>query len=245
MKIKITLILFLITSLLFSQKKYSKVIYKKKSILKIKKKNDNTDILLNKTFSKMDELEYILQFNKDISIFKENEKLSIGNTDNSLPTKLSKIMGGGSGVFYTELKEGNIYHQKEFESDIFLIKLSKQNNWVLTQEKKQIGDYTCYKATKKDFFIGSSGNSVEIKIKAWYAPELPYSFGPLKYNGLPGLILEIENDKVIFYANKIFLNQRNGKDLKIIKKGIKISQKQYDSITSGLAIDFRKKHKRN
>ncbi|WP_397444708.1 GLPGLI family protein [Polaribacter sp. R77954] len=245
MKIKITLILFLITSILFSQKKYSKVIYKKKSILKIKNKNDNADILLNKTFSKMDELEYILQFNKDISIFKENEKLSIGNTDNSLPTKLSKIMGGGSGVFYTELKEGNIYHQKEFESDIFLIKLSKQNNWVLTQEKKQIGDYTCYKATKKDFFIGSSGNSVEIKIKAWYAPELPYSFGPLKYNGLPGLILEIENDKVIFYASKIILNQSNGKELKKVDKGIKITQKEYDSITSGLAKDFREKYNRN
>lgn len=54
-------------------------------------------------------------------------------------------------------------------------------NWKLGQEKKKIGNYICYKATKKDFFIGSSGNQVPLNIIAWFTPEIPYSFGSLKY----------------------------------------------------------------
>lgn len=245
MKTKITVLLFFMTTIFFSQNKYSKVYYKKKSILNIDKKNDNVDKLLNETFSKMNDLEYILEFNESISLFKENESMNVGNSGSSLTAKLSKIMGGGSGTYYTDFKKGKIYHQKEFESEIFLIELEKKNDWILTQEKKKIGNYICYKAIIEDSFIGSSGNSIDLKIIAWYTLELPYAFGPLKYNGLPGLILEIENDKVIFYASKIILNQSNGKELKKVDKGIKITQKEYDSITSGLAKDFREKHKRN
>ena len=43
-----------------------------------------------------------------------------------------------------------------------------------------------------------------VKIEAWYAPKLPFKFGPKGYNGLPGLILEIkQNDKHYVRAIKI------------------------------------------
>ncbi len=88
---------------------------------------------------------------------------------------------------------------------MFLVEFTN-GKWELTQEKKKIGNYICYKAIKKDTYVGSSGRLLVKQIVAWYTPQIPYSVGPLKYNGLPGLIIELQNDKVVFYAKKISLN---------------------------------------
>jgi len=50
---------------------------------------------------------------------------------------------------------------------------------------KKILDYTCIKATTN--FRGSN-------ITVYFTEELPYSAGPYKFYGLPGLILEIRED---------------------------------------------------
>lgn len=54
-------------------------------------------------------------------------------------------------------------------------------NWQLESETKIISNLKCYKAT--GVFRGRKWN-------AWYSPEIPFSTGPWKLNGLPGLILE-------------------------------------------------------
>jgi len=58
--------------------------------------------------------------------------------------------------------------------------------WVIDKNtSKKILEYTCVKATTN--FRGSD-------ITAYFAEELPYSAGPYKFYGLPGLILEIKED---------------------------------------------------
>lgn len=58
--------------------------------------------------------------------------------------------------------------------------------WELVPNKtKKINTFTCFEATTN--FRGS-------KITAYYTPEIPASFGPFKFKGLPGLILEAYND---------------------------------------------------
>ena len=54
-------------------------------------------------------------------------------------------------------------------------------DWKYTEDKKTIGDYECQKATCK-----FGGRSYEV----WFAPEIPISDGPWKFQGLPGLIVE-------------------------------------------------------
>ena len=54
--------------------------------------------------------------------------------------------------------------------------------WKLTNEKKKIGEYECQKAT-----CSFGGRNYE----AWFAPDIPVSDGPWKFNGLPGLVLEV------------------------------------------------------
>ena len=49
-------------------------------------------------------------------------------------------------------------------------------DWKYTEDKKNIGDYECQKATCK-----FGGRSYEV----WFAPEIPISDGPWKFHGLP------------------------------------------------------------
>lgn len=71
-----------------------------------------------------------------------------------------------------------------------LSKLVKPD-WIVSTETKKIDNYLCYKADYIFEFKSWQGKQMTKKITAWFAPELPYSFGPGKYFGLPGLILEL------------------------------------------------------
>lgn len=54
--------------------------------------------------------------------------------------------------------------------------------WSVGKEKKEILGYTCLSATAE--YRGRS-------YRAWFCPDIPLSYGPLWFDGLPGLILEI------------------------------------------------------
>ena len=58
-------------------------------------------------------------------------------------------------------------------------------NWHLIDEHKKIGKFNCQKATTT--FRGR-------KYEAWFTPEIPIPTGPWKLHGLPGLILEAQDE---------------------------------------------------
>ncbi len=63
---------------------------------------------------------------------------------------------------------------------------TKASDWVMQGETKQILGYTCKKASCT--YRGRTWT-------AWYALEIPIPDGPWKLCGLPGLILQAEDDK--------------------------------------------------
>jgi GLPGLI family protein len=67
-------------------------------------------------------------------------------------------------------------------------------------------------------------------IIAWYTPEIPLSFGPNNYWGLPGLILEINEDKTIILCSKVTLNNKERSKIKAPNTGEKVTQKKFDAI---------------
>jgi GLPGLI family protein len=242
-QILLILCLFLICQI-SSQEIYMKVTYKKAStIILKKKKNSYATKIIEQTQEEMNKLEYVLLFNNSASIFKEIPKMEIGSDDMAI--KLGKLFGDTSGVFYTDKKTGKTYREQEFESELFQVEHNKITDWILTQENKKIGKYTCYKATKKDSYIGSSGVRLYYNVTAWYTLELPYNYGPIKYNGLPGLILEIENRQAKIYVEKIEVNPKQKEPIIKPTKGEKIMEADYDKMITGLATDFIEKHRNN
>ena len=57
-------------------------------------------------------------------------------------------------------------------------------DWIFTSDTLTVLGYLCKKATC--LFRGRYST-------AWYAPDIPLSNGPWKFNGLPGLILKVED----------------------------------------------------
>ena len=66
--------------------------------------------------------------------------------------------------------------------------------WELVNEKKQIAGFFCQKA--QTFAFGR-------KFIAWFTTEIPISDGPYKFRGLPGLIVELYDDKKYFVFSLI------------------------------------------
>ena len=89
---------------------------------------------------------FVLNFDKSASIYKEEEKLDAPGQGGGM-RMMTSMMGGG-GTYYKNVKEKTYTVDKEVFGKEFLIKDSlPKYEWVLSQETKKIGDYTCFKAT--------------------------------------------------------------------------------------------------
>jgi GLPGLI family protein len=107
-------------------------------------------------------------------------------------------------------------------------------NWEITTESKKIDEYICYKALYNKKFIARDGKEKTTLITAWYAPSLPYSFGPKDYFGLPGLILELQEKETTFYATNIKFLSDDKINIKF-PTGKIISEEQYKlNVINGL-----------
>ena len=118
--------------------------------------------------------------------------------------KLRKRIGS---VSFTEtLKDFNSGKLKHFETIFTDHYVYEENiptfNWTYSDETDEICGYKCSKATTE--FRGR-------KWIAWYSEEIPVDNGPLKFGGLPGLILKIEDtDKEhVIEAIQLRKNTRN------------------------------------
>ena len=197
--------------------------------------------MLKKQFEKT----YILNFNKEESIYKEEEALSAPNPQGM---DVVMIMAGGSDVLYKNIKEKRFVNQNESFSKVFLIKDDlNEIEWKLESETRNIGDYTCFKATTTrevedvESEISFDGHEdlnttdeepkmKEITITAWYTPQIPVSVGPGNYHGLPGLILEINDGTETVICSKIVLNPKNASDIVEPDSGKELTQDAYDKI---------------
>lgn len=96
-------------------------------------------------------------------------------------------------------------------------------DWKITNKTKKIGDYVCFKALAKDKIITRNGQFKYNDVVAWFTPEIPLSFGPKNFVGLPGLVLEVENDVFTIRATKVNLSPNEDKiKIKSIDKNTKV-----------------------
>ncbi len=173
-----------------------------------------------------------LEFNNQHSIQKLETKLN--NEGKNIRNK-TKSGAGNKKIYYTN----NSFLQKnsvvdcETLGECFLIEQPKPV-WKITQISKIIGGYLCFKAVYQNKLYK------EKKPIAWFTPKVPARYGPKFFSGLPGLILELEDNTVTFTAVKIELNPKE--EVKIKKpKGIAITKENYEKLLRKKFPDFYKK----
>jgi len=248
LKILVIAIAFVASSIINAQDFQGVATYKsqRKMDIKLDSTQMNSEMhqrmmaMMKKQFEKT----HILTFNKEESIYKEDEQLEAPQPQGMV---MVMVQTGGSDVMYKNTKEKRYTNQNESFSKLFLIqdKLGPIN-WELGSETKNIGDYTCYKATfKREVEVRQSGISVngdkdleedakpemqEITVTAWYTLEIPVNAGPAEYHGLPGLILEVNDGTTVMMCSRVVLNPEKTIEIKEPTKGKKITQEKYDAM---------------
>ncbi|WP_411766641.1 GLPGLI family protein [Winogradskyella sp. A3E31] len=92
------------------------------------------------------EKEYVLNFNKAESIYKEEDKLEAPGAGGRGFGGFGSSLSGGPT--YKNVKTKELIKDQEFFGKAFLIKDElKSLEWKMGTETKQIGQYTCFKAT--------------------------------------------------------------------------------------------------
>jgi GLPGLI family protein len=102
---------------------------------------------------------FILTFNQSESLYKEEESLDTPGQGGGVRFGMMNTSGGDQ---YKNVKTQELLQNKDLLGKQFLIKDSLQTlDWKLTGETRQIGKYTCFKATafkaKTGFDFGSFG----------------------------------------------------------------------------------------
>lgn len=119
-------------------------------------------------------------------------------SDNQINSNIMSI--GGSSIIYIDINKDIAISQENILDRTFLIKETlKKYSWNITTETKEIFGKKCTKAILKD-------NS---SIVAWFTTEIPISFGPIGYYGLPGLILQMETETKNYLIQNISLPKEN------------------------------------
>ena len=103
--------------------------------------------MIEERMKKMFEKTFVLNFDRQASIYKEEEKLDAPGQGNGGFRMMASVMGGG-GTYYKNVKDQMYTVDKEFMGKEFLVKDTLTHyKWQMTGETKQIGGYNCMKAT--------------------------------------------------------------------------------------------------
>lgn len=100
--------------------------------------------------------------------------------------------------------------------------------WNFVKGTDVVCGYKCKKATAT--FRGRNWT-------AWYAPEIPYMEGPWKFNGLPGLILRIEDDKNEHVFEATSIRMANSPITKVLKDYIPTTRENFNKALSEYKSD--------
>lgn len=236
MKLKIILLIIAIivaSNFSFSQNGYA---YYNKQLLS--SDDELTNDYLNRAVKQLNDIEYQLTFNKSNALFKKIEKLSMDK--NPIVESFTEAISGFTGEVYFNNVKNEIIHNVKFSGSTFLIK-KKAINWNLSKETLQIDKFLCYKATAELEIENSSGLH-NLTIVAWYAPEISLPYGPDGYGGLPGLILQLENNGIMTTLKRVEFLSNEEIQINFPLKGNEIEEEAFNALTKE-SFDNRKKNR--
>lgn len=165
---------------------------------------------------------YELSLKNSVSLYKEiqNDKGDYSSENKNPNIKVMVVKNESTGIYQdfktAEYVSGHNFFGKDFYIKDKVVKL----DWKISDETKKIGNFNCKKATTT-----YEGKEVE----AWYSEEIPVSVGPYVFNGLPGLIIQVNYDELTYNA----ISVEKIKELSIEKpfeKGKIVTRAEFEKI---------------
>lgn len=110
--------------------------------------------------------------------------------------------------YYTNFPLKQLISRSYIPGDEFVVLIEDNVNieWQVSNELKKVGNFICRKATTQ--YKGRNWT-------AWFTEEIPVPAGPWKLHGLPGLIVEAEDETRTFY---FYLEKLNKADDAVVIK---------------------------
>ncbi|WP_297332016.1 GLPGLI family protein [Flavobacterium sp.] len=213
--------------------------------------------MIEAQMKKMFEKTFVLNFNRTESIYKEEEKLDAPGSNPAFKMMSSMMGGGGVQYKNIKekvsLQEKDIFGKEFLVTDTLpkiqwkmLNETKKIGDYTCYKATAEVpvdrSNMMNYKPKKGAEEAMKEKSEEELKktnfmdmvempdtktITAWYAPEIPVSQGPENYWGLPGLILEVSDDKTTILCSKIVLNVKEKAEIKKPTKGEKVSPQEF------------------
>jgi GLPGLI family protein len=194
---------------------FMKCQYKHKNSVKMKEEIDTMNLETGKNISK-----FYSYHNKVVDSLRFEYGVAA-----PLPYKKTS----SSYIIYTDYVKNDITVSEVLLSKrYYYIEKLENPQWIIYDETKKILSHTCKKATCR--FRGRD-------YVAWYATDIPVSRGPYKFNGLPGLILEIYDTELMFIFECIAIETNHEVIINENNDDMLISKKEY--------IDMVKKYNDN
>jgi GLPGLI family protein len=194
------------------------------------------------SLKKQMEQNYILSFNQTESTWKKEESLGGGPATASAGGAVFMVASSGEGsTLYKNIADQSFLEEQDMMGKAYLVKdMLEPVEWVLSEETKKVGNYTVQKASytrivdSKRFSTGMTEmENVKdtLQVTVWFTPEIPVSHGPENFFGLPGLILEVQNQGRTLICEKIELNpSANPVVIERPSKGKEITQAEFRTV---------------
>lgn len=188
-----------------------------------KENNKKADIsAINELYDNARPVTANLIFSDSISIYKVDDVLEIGDKNYF---NIIKARAGKDNTYYKVLGSNKSFFTSNRTANKQLVVYSEESFGITNKSKKILG-YTCYKAIMKD-----KSNKHYI---AWFAPELPFPYGPRNIHGLPGLVLQYQDGKGFNYM---------AKTIKVFSGDIKLPEfKNYKEVNYEIYVKNLKKN---
>lgn len=177
---------------------------------------------------------FLLLVNKNYSWY---DRFALGTKKVGMTHIEGATPGGVPYNSFTEYNKNTIvknFKGRKMFTELFISQVSysiEENvpvlSWILQSDTKTIADFPCQKALAS--FKGRN-------YIAWFTNKLPYPTGPWKFGGLPGLILEVYDEKkeVQFNFVSFYTPTPDLISLTENKKSVKISPERYKKMQVAL-----------
>ncbi|TXF77367.1 GLPGLI family protein [Chryseobacterium sp.] len=176
-----------------------------------------------------DELTSLL-IGKNVSLFRSDLKIKQDSlTKKAIGYAFNTIKNGGiispdfsnikRAKFQPEVyrKNGIVKVYSKILNNVFVFEPINKTVWKLIDETKSINGYVCHKA------VGKYGSR---NIVAWYSKDITIPEGPYNFKGLPGLIIELYDEKKFYHFTLSYL-QKEKLPITLLNDAIETTYEKY------------------